>query len=353
MKTFNNTNSLKYFFLLIIAYLCSCSPGTRTVKINSLAPPLVTVPSAVKSVVILDRTQHKSKVADVIGGIITGELPGEDKAAVQVLITNLKYQLDLSPRFTTKIASERLIGNSHTLAFPDQLDWSKVVEFCKKYQTDALVSIEVFDTDFVVTDGKKQTQKKVKDANGVEKVILVDEFYAEGINTVKAGVRIYIPKTKTIVDQHLLKQKGNWRKTATSKLDALSQLINKSDANKNLSRVLGKSYARRIAPMNIVIKRSFRGKHRKCPALEKGSRYADVAKWNEAIEVWEKGLETADEKSAKFLSYNIAVVYEVLGDYENAQEWASKSYIEYGHNEAKTYLNQLNKRIENEKRANL
>lgn len=353
MRTVCKTVILKTFWVWVVFYLCSCSQGTRTVKINSLSPSLITVPSAVKSVVLLDRTEHKSKVADVIGGVITGELPGEDKAAVQILITNLKYQLDLSPRFMTKVASERLVGNSFTQAFPTQLDWTKVEEICKKYQTDALVSVEVFDTDFIVTDGKRQQQKKVKDTNGIEKVVVVDEFFAEGINTVKVGMRVYLPKTKTIVDQHFLKESGKWQMTGKTRTDALSQLINKSEANKNVCRVLSKSYASRIAPTNIVIKRSFRGKHRKCPALEQGSRYADVAKWNEAIEVWEKGLETADEKSAKFLSYNIAVAYEVLGDYENAQEWASKSYIEYGHNEAKTYLNQLNKRIENEKRANL
>ena len=342
-------NYFVYFFIAVC--LCSCSGGIRTVKISSIVPSAVTIPSTVKSLVIVDRTKYKSELVDLIEGTITGELPEEDKAAVQILNANIKSELDLSPRFTTKIASERLQGNSHTQAFPAQIDWDKVQELCTKYAVDALVSIEFFDTDFVITDGKRQVQKKIKNSNGVQEIATIDEYFAEGVNTIKLGIKVYNPKTKTIADQYSFNTHRKWNSVSSSRADALSRLMSRSDANKNMCRALGTSYGNRIAPMKIMITRSFRGKHKKCPELEQGARYADVAKWKDAIDVWEKGLNDSDPKASKFLSYNIAVEYEVLGNYEKARDWASTSYIQYDHDEAKTYLSQLKKRIQDEKRS--
>ena len=36
--------------------------------------------------------------------------------------------------------------------FPTPLDWDTVTELCNKNQTDALLSIEIFDTDFILTN---------------------------------------------------------------------------------------------------------------------------------------------------------------------------------------------------------
>ena len=51
------------------------------------------------------------------------------------------------------------------------------------------------------------------------------------------------------------------------------------------------------------------------------------------------------------LSYNIAVAYEVLGDFKMAKEWAQTSYVRYGNRDGKEYYDLLQRRIRNEQRA--
>ena len=103
--------------------------------------------------------------------------------------------------------------------------------------------------------------------------------------------------------------------------------------------------------MPVRITRSFTGKSKKAPALEQGSRYADVGDWNEAIRVWESALITAPAKEAGYMAYNIAVAYEVLGDLDKAREWAQKSYTQYGNDDGDNYVRTINQRVRNEEIA--
>ena len=268
-------------YLLTIVFVgiqfSNCSSGRRTVSFDSLRPADINVSPDIKSLVILDRTKFAKNVLNVVEGILTGESLEEDKAAVQSLTNALQAQLNSSTRFNTKTALERWEGNSITQAFPEHLAWEKVASLCEKYQADALVAIEIFDTDFILTDGKTKSKKKVK-TNGVEKEVEVEEYYAEGVSNIKMGLRFYDPKNKLIVDQQLLTETGTWRAQANTKAEALAALISKQNATQNLSRQLGTNYAYRISPMYIKITRSFRGKSKKSPEMEQGARYADARK---------------------------------------------------------------------------
>lgn len=321
---------------------------TRTVTVNTIRPADIEIPSDVKKLLILDRTIPDKSLLNILEGVLTGELPEEDKASVQFLTNAMRAELSASPRFTIKLATERLSGNSLTSAFPEALAWDQIQSLCEKYEADAVIAVEIFDTDFIVTNGTRV--KKVTE-NGVERE--VDEYYAQGVNNLKMGLRMYDPKTKEILDQHVLTEKGTWNAAAASKAGALLALIDKSDATHQLSSRIGADYAYRVSPMNVQLTRSFRGKSRKSPELERGSRLADVGKWQEAIDVWTAGIAGAKEKDQGYLSYNIAVAHEILGNMSEAREWASKSYTHYGNKTGNLYLKLLDLRIENERIAKM
>ncbi len=289
-------------------------------------------------------------MVNVIEGILTGELPGEDKAGVQELVNSFRQQLTYSPRFQTKVATERLAGNSLTAAFPTQLPWKKVNSLCQQYDAQAVVAIEIFDTDFIITNGERKVKKTVV-VDSVEQEIEVNEYYAEGVGNLTIGIRLYDPKTKTVVDQQLLQNSNTWRATGSTLREALAQLIAKSDATRLLSHRVGSDYAYKIAPMPIQITRSFNGKSRKAPALEQGSRYADVGQWRNAINTWENGIAGVPAKQGGYLAYNIAIAYEVMGDLETAKEWAQKSYVQFGNRDAKSYVSLIRQRLYEEQLA--
>lgn len=341
-----------YLIILFISIisLSSCSSGRRMVTINTTRPADVTVPPQVKSILLVDRTKFNKNLLNIAEGILTGELPGEDKAATQALIQAFRSKLTTSARFTTKIASQRLAGNSLTTAFPKQINWSKIRSLCASYQTDAVLAIEIFDTDFIITDGKRKAKKTVTE-NGVKKTIEVEEYYAKGVDKLKVGVKFYIPSNQTVIDQKFYRRTGTWQAGASTKAGAIAALISKSNATRRLSEKIGRNYAYRISPMPIRIKRYFRGKAKKAPELEQGSRYADVAQWKEAINVWKSGLDRTRTKEAGYLAYNIAVAYEVLGNFNSAKEWAQTSYVRYGNKKGKAYYDLLRRRIRNEEKV--
>jgi len=342
------TRFLPIFGLWLV--LASCSTGRRVVTLNTMRPADITVPGSVKSVLVVDRTKFNKNLLDVAEGILTGELPGEDKAATQALIQSFRARLGNNARFTTKVAAERLDGNSISTAFPKQIPWATIRSLCARYQTDAVLAVEIFDSDFIITQGKRKTKKKVKEGNTTREVE-VDEFYAKGVENLKAGLKFYVPATQNIIDQKLYKRTGTWEAGTSSKAGALAGLIQKSDATRRLSQKLGRMYAFRVSPMPVRLKRYFRGKAKKAPELEQGSRYADVAQWKEAIKVWKSGLDRAPTKEGGYLAYNIAVAYEVLGDFKSAKEWAQTSYVRYGNRDGKSYYDLLRRRMANEQRA--
>lgn len=334
--------------IFVTLLLSSCSSGRRTVTIDSVRPADISVHPEIKNLLIVNRTKYSKEALNILEGILTGELPQEDKAAMQSFVKGFEDQLRFSERFDTRVANEILEGNSLTQAFPDPLNWSAVKTFCSNYRSDAILSIEIFDLDFIITDGSRK--KTIKEEGSEEREI--NEFYATGVANMTIGVRLYDPINEKIVDQELFRKTNEWEATANTKSAALAALITRTDATRQLTESIGSAYAYKIAPMPIRISRSFVGKSKKAPALEQGARYADVGNWSQAAQVWENGLTTAPTKEAGHLAYNIAIAHELLGKLDQARNWAEKAYTQYGNDAAKKYINQLNQRIIDESIAN-
>ena len=330
---------------LMSCVIIACS-GSRSVTLNSMRPAEIALPASITTMLILDRSHTPRNTKNIVEGILTGELPGEDQAGAQELLNALRNQLGYSDRFHVIIADERLDGNSITAAFPQPVSWEVLDDLSDKYGADAIVSLEIFDTDFIVTRGRKNQTEKAGD-----QTVNVSKYYAQGVGNITIGIRLYDTEARTIVDQQLLTDSHTWEANGNSIPEALIKLTKKGDAHKYLSRTVGNDYACKIAPMPVRVKRSFRGKSKKSPELEQGTRYADVAQWEKAMEIWKSGLSGARNKDAGYLAHNIAIAYEVLGDFDNALQWAETAYARYGNKDSRTYVNQIKRRLNAEELA--
>jgi tetratricopeptide (TPR) repeat protein len=105
--------------------------------------------------------------------------------------------------------------------------------------------------------------------------------------------------------------------------------------------------------MPITLTRSFETESDDTPELAIGARYAEVGNWQEAAEVWKSGVSKAPTEDAGYLTYNIAVAYEVLGDFDNALKWAERSYVEFQNDDALRYVNILRDRIADEEQVRM
>lgn len=334
--------------LLITIAVASCS--MKTVRFNGMRPADIDVPSSIDTLLLVNRTLFKSEAVNIIEGVLTGEMPGEDKAGTQAAMNTLQVALGNSNRFVVKNASETIEGNSITAAFPAPLHWTQVEWLCSKYNTHALLAIELFDTDYIITDGERDVEREVGEGRN-RRTETRHEFFARGVANINIGFRIYDPKNKTIIDQQSMRLDRTWEATGTSIQDALVNLTAKAQATRIISEMAGNAYARKIAPTPITISRAYYKKSKKVPSVAVGVRQAEVNDWIGAVATWKNALNTtADRKESGKIAYNIAVGYEVVHDLVNAKLWANEAYVKYGNKKARQLASQLERRIIDENR---
>jgi len=337
---------LRLASLILSAILLTACGGQKPVTINTIRPADIGVNPEINTILIVDRTKpsKENKWLNIGEGILTGEGIEGDKAAAQAVVNSLKNQLQISPRYQVLVASERLEGNSFTAAFPDPINWSTQQNLLNRYQADALVAVEIVDSDFIITQGTRKVKRTVGTGDN-QRTVVVDEWHAEGVGNIKIGLRMYDPANSEIIDQQLLDETNTWQAVADSKAGALAALINRNAATRELANRVGHEYAYKIAPMPVQLRRVFYTKSKDYPALEQGARLAEVNDWQAAISVWEKAIPGAEEKEAGRMTYNIAVAHEVLGNLKEAEKWAQQAYAQYGNKTARSYAMQIQRRI--------
>jgi len=335
---------------LLVALFSQCN--VRSVSINTLRPAAITFPPYVNTLLLVDRTKYEHRRDEIIHDIFSGGVPGEDRAALQAAMSSLNSTLQLSPRFKILMATEVLRGNSLTNAFPDPLRWDEVQRLCQEYNCEAIVSFEIFGSNFEVTTGDRKVKKSEKNDKGVMVEREEKEYYARGEGSVRMGIRLYDPKGMTIIDQQLFTQRNNWEGRGNNEREAYEHLIQKSDATRNVASKAASDYAYKIAPMPVQLSRQFYSKSKKVPQMEQGTKQTAVNDWNGAINTWQSALtNTTPPKQAGQLCVNIAVAYEVLGDLESAKKWASRAYVEYNNKNALNYKNMLDNREADKQRV--
>lgn len=341
-------NTIRPLLLSLVAILglVGCT-STRTVSMHAMRPAQLTFDRDVQTILIVDRSQYHDGTVGLLEGILTGEVLDQDRAGLQVMVRSLRDQLAYSNRFQTRVASEVLPGNSLTNVFPSPLEPAQVQALLAQYDADMALSIEIFDTDFIITDGYRMVKKTARE-NDQSTEIEVPEYFAEGVANMSVGIRLYDGPTGEVIDEELYPRSHSWQAKASSVQEAVLALIDKADAASYVSSQIGTDYAYRIAPMPVRINRSFFSKSKRIPEMELGARHADVGEWREAARVWESGLGGAAPKDAGRLSYNIAIAYEVLGEWESARDWAERAYVEFGLKDARDYVTQLDRRVRQE-----
>lgn len=342
MEAFKNGISGTWIFCMILLLLASC---TKNVSLTRLMPAEVPVPNHVQRLLLVDRTLPESQGVSIVEGILSGEAPFEERNAIDATMAAIQQELTTSPRYEIIRATERIKGGLFGQVFPQPLTWEQIEILCEKYQTDGVLTLEKFDSNFVVTE-KKVTLKKTVGSGNEERTIEVPGIRAEGLASVQIGFRFYDPASGTLVDQADFSKTNTWSAEAASKTQAMALLIDKVQATRYVGQLAGAAYARRIAPMYVAINRSYYGKSKENPALGVGARYAEVDQWEDAILAWKDGLsQPSDTKTHGKLCVNLALAYEVLGDLATAKEWAAKAYTQYGFKGGRSYSRELDQRM--------
>ena len=109
---------------------------------------------------------------------------------------------------------------------------------------------------------------------------------------------------------------------------AIDQLPSTQEALLYLARHVGEKAANSLTPQWITIPRYLYD----CANdnIQAGLNALRQQKWQQAINLWQQALLSNDKKAAAFAAANIAIAYEMMGDYVSACAYAEKSVRLFG-----------------------
>ncbi len=319
--------------------LFSSCRTTQGMQIEVQRPATISVDNNIKSLALLNHSIPGK--AGLIEGTLTLEMPKQDKDLSNECLRGIDQLLRTSPRFEIRQCDSSMLASKPTsVDFGAPMNWEQVDSICRKYGTDALLSLEFFDTDFSVINPAAtlaNTAQNILNGNGAEVEVT-------GKATARAGFILYYPAKKAIIYQDMYKQGKTWVQRSTNPVEAIARLIKRNEALTEVSYYTGQAFAHDLVPLYFWEQRMmYIGKK---GGMKIGARQALTRDWEGALNTWKE--EYDSNSKSKFrarAAYNVALAYEVLGDLQNARAWIQKSYLEGGKDEALQYSNILEKRI--------
>ena len=329
----------KYFLtfpLLLVLFSCK----TNQLYLNVTEPAPVTIPPYVKIVGVINRSfpTDETKVFDAIDRVFTLESVDLDKDGALEAIKGLSDELLNNKKFSeVKTLNDIDFRTSRLETFPEPLSWDIVDQICKETGTDALFSLEKFDTDTRVSYAANQVEIETP----IGKIPGI-EHQTDMQTTVKTGWRIYDPNGKSILDEYVENESISSSGRGINPLVAAKALTGRKAAVSEVSNKAGQNYAFRIIPYRIRVYRDYFVKGSDNFKIAK--RKAQMGLWDEAGEFWKKETGNHKIKIAGRAVYNMAILSEINGDVDEALNWARKAWGDYNIKLALDYVRILENR---------
>lgn len=322
----------RIIIVLAVSAILLSGCGASRISFDVLVPAMKTVPAEVKSITIVNRSLPSNKEANRLEGLITGEGLTQDTISTGYVMRGLDESLRGSARFSVKKAGEKLVGSGIGTLLPEALPWETVDRLCEKYNTDALVALESYDSDFILTG-----------AAASEDLL---NLKARGLVTVNCGFRMYHPQSRSILDEYMFKHEMQWEGGGPSVIAAADALINKKRAIENASLESGLLYGRRLTPDWIYVSRDYFKRGKGNFDLAEGARMMQLNDWEKAIAALERAMQANNRKVRGRAAHNLAVIYEILGDLYKAKEWTTVAWGQYRERKSRDYGYILTRRIQ-------
>ena len=319
-----------------LALACASCSSTNLMSLSVMEPAPVSMPPGIKTVAVVNRTQasQATQGIDAVHKVLSLETNDLQKAGAKASMNGLSDELMKNNRFTDVKPLSLDLRSYGAGIFPSALPWDSVDRICGQSNTDALFSLELFDTESKVNYGATPTNINVGLAN-----IPAVEHHVNMTTSVKTGWRIYDPATRTILDEYVLDRDISSSASGINPAVAASALNGRNEAVKDVSTQAGQAYAARILPYWIRVSRDyFVGGN---DNFKTARRKAQSGNWDGAAEIWKQETKDPDGKLAGRACYNMAIISEINGDLDEAIQWAQKSYEDYNIRLALNYLNIL------------
>ncbi len=323
-----------------LIFLYSCS-STNLVFISVKEPAPVTLPDYVKSVAVINRTtpSEKTRALNKVHEVLSMESDNLVREGSTACINGLTDELMNNNRFTNIVKVDSTdISSFGAGVFPAPLDWDKVEDICRETNTDAVFSLELFDTESKINYTANKTSINTALGN-----IPALEHHVSMNTLVKTGWRMYDLSSHTILDESYISKDMNFSGNGINPVAAAQAIIGKKEAVKQAGNAAGHLYANKIDPYWIRVHREYfvRGKS---GSFGVAKRKAQTGNWNDAANIWMEQTKSSNRKTAGRACYNMAIINEINGNIDAAMSWAQKAYENYRIRLGLDYVNILRHR---------
>ena len=287
----------------------------------------------VKNVLILNRTgiPKGSKGTNVLEGIFTGEAINADKQGAMESVKGAQESIAKSLNYKSSQLVPIVFYGGSTTNVPSPLPWGIVDSLCQKYNCDALVSLEFFDSNAGISASVANPGIPVGYATNTNNV------------NIKSVWRYYKPSTKVVIDDfsmNTVSNTGHWRSPYF-----LYNQNNKYNTVSTTGYWAGIDYGFRISEQWVLEGRHyFKGGN---SSLRSASKSARFNMWDEASRIWEGESNSMKAKVRARALHNLAIYYERKGDIDNALKLANESFMIKHYSYTRLLLNSLQNQVNN------
>ncbi|MFN2336702.1 MAG: DUF6340 family protein [Bacteroidales bacterium] len=335
---------MKKYLILPLLAAAAVSCATQELYLNITNPAPVTIAPEIKTIGIIDRSTptDQTKSLDALDRLLSLEGADLDSIGTLEAIKGVTDELAANDRFNEgKLLSGLKFRSSGLGGMPAPLTWDQVEGICRDNGTQALFALELYDTDTRVNYSTEPT--KVKTPLGEIPAL----YHKASMETlVKTGWRIYSPSDRAILDEHIVAESVVFAGKGINPVAAVAGMIHRKDAVREVSRKAGHIYALRLIPYRLRVTRDYFVKG--TDNFKVAKRRAQLGKWDEAAELWEKETDNPKMKIAGRAHYNMAIISEINGNLDEAVSWAQKAYSDYRNKPGLRYVRILENRKYNQ-----
>ena len=309
MNTFDRILGLS----IVGLFLTSCLT-TQSVTIDQMEPGKVPLPPQIRKVALISRNFKFS--IDTLGNywnlnfrLTRGNKEDNhklDSLGVTKSLEELRKTLLESGRFDEVFVYPYNSIKPHIGVKELPLSSSFIQSLCTESETDAVISLEMLSFFYSRHNGTSSHEIR------------------GGANAkVTAIWSVYTPKKEGFVDRFTQSEVIRWSEQIEQQNKQKNILPGRSEAISLACRIAAKNYSKRIVPYWTESTRILLGLDN--PEFTRAIALAHNNKWKAASSIWEKYAKGTRPRIAGIAALDYAIAQEMLGDFEKALVWSSRS----------------------------
>ncbi|MFK7812602.1 MAG: DUF6340 family protein [Maribacter sp.] len=324
----------------VILLLANCT-STKQLTVSTIEPSPVDISNQVRKIGIVNNSKSSfvKSYSTRLEQLIVMEEKWLAEKGTEAALTGLFDELARDERFEKVQILDNLAEETTDFGTrPSNDTWEKIATICKENGVDAIFSLASHDS---------ETQFSLKKTKINQLGMMRDRARVSGqeitLKTlIENGWRIYDPKQRILVDEFTSNNQIVALAKGLNSVDALQAIDKRRETLIEQSKTSGSSYAQRMQPTKLDVKRDYFVIGTKNFELA-DDKIQDGA-YQEAAALWEEEIANPKPRISSRACFNLAVMNEYNGNLDAAMNWATKSYSLHKEDATLDYITALEQR---------